>query len=147
MIEKLDLSKTISKEEYKAKKEQLAASLCEKQRLLWEAGVATVILIDGFDGAGKGEVINELILPMTPKSFSVHSKITETENETMHPYMWRFWQRTPAKGNIDIFEQGWYERVWSGRFAGTTKKKDMYVAFEEINSFEKMLVDDGVIVL
>lgn len=147
MIGSLDLTKTITKEDYKAKKDELAASLCEKQRLLWEAGVPTLILIDGFDGAGKGEVINELILPMTPKSFSVHSKITETENEAMHPYMWRFWQRIPAKGNIDIFEQGWYERVWKDRFSGITKKKDMYIAFEEINSFEKMLVDDGVIVL
>ena len=81
MIGSLDLTKTITKEDYKAKKDELAASLCEKQRLLWEAGVPTLILIDGFDGAGKGEVINELILPMTPKSFSVHSKITETENE------------------------------------------------------------------
>ena len=125
MIGSLDLTKTITKEDYKAKKDELAASLCEKQRLLWEAGVPTLILIDGFDGAGKGEVINELILPMTPKSFSVHSKITETENEAMHPYMWRFWQRIPAKGNIDIFEQGWYERVWKDRFSGITKKKDM----------------------
>ncbi len=147
MIGNLDLSKTITKEEYKQKKEMLAASLCEKQRLLWEAGVATLILIDGFDGAGKGEVINELILPMTPKSFSVHSKITDTENETMHPYMWKFWQRTPAKGNIEIFEQGWYERVWADRFTGITKKKDLHIAYDEINSFEKMLVDDGVIVL
>lgn len=147
MIDSLDLSKTVSKEEFKEKKESLAASLCEKQRLLWEAGVPTLIIIDGFDGAGKGEVINELILPMTPKSFSVHSKITETENEMMHPYMWKFWQRTPAKGNIDIFEQGWYERVWEDRFAGKTKKKDLANAYDEINSFEKMLVDDGVIVL
>lgn len=147
MTGSLDLSKSITKEEYKEKKEKLAASLCEKQRLLWEKGVATLIVIDGFDGAGKGEVINELILPMTPKAFSVHSKITETENEFMHPYMWRYWQRVPAKGNIDIFEQGWYERVWKDRFTGITKKKDLDKAFNEINSFEKMLSDDGVIVL
>lgn len=147
MISSLDLTKSLTKEEYKKKKEELGASLCEKQRLLWEKGVATLILIDGFDGAGKGEVINELILPMTPKSFSVHSKITETENEIMHPYMWRFWQRVPAKGNIDIFEQGWYERLWKDRFTGITKKKDLDKAMSEINSFEKMLVDDGVIVL
>lgn len=147
MISSLDLTKAITKEEYKEKKDALAASLCEKQRLLWEKGVATLILIDGFDGAGKGEVINELTLPMTPKAFSVHSRITETENEIMHPYMWRFWQRIPAKGNIDIFEQGWYERVWQDRFRGITKKKDLDSAYNEINSFEKMLVDDGVIVL
>ncbi len=147
MIYNLDLSRKISREEYKEKKEKLAASLCEKQRLLWEKGVATLILIDGFDGAGKGKVINELILPMTPKSFSVHSKITETENEIMHPYMWRYWQRVPSKGNIDIFEQGWYERVWKDRFSGQTGKKELDSAYNEINSFEKMLVDDGVIVL
>ncbi len=147
MINNLDLSASISKEEYKEKKDALAASLCEKQRLLWEKGVPTLILIDGFDGAGKGEVINELILPLTPKSFRVHSKITGTETETMHPYMWRYWQQVPEKGNIDIFEQGWYERVWRDRFNGITKKKDLERAFKDINSFEKMLVDDGVIVL
>ena len=147
MISSLDLTKSISKEEYKEKKDLLAASLCEKQRLLWEKGVSTLILIDGFDGAKKGEVINELILPLTPKSFSVHSKITDTENEIMHPYMWKFWQRVPARGNIEIFEQGWYERVWQDRFKGITKKADLDKAFNEINSFEKMLVDDGVIML
>ncbi|MCR5590887.1 MAG: polyphosphate:AMP phosphotransferase [Lachnospiraceae bacterium] len=147
MIESLDLSKTISKEEYKEKKEKLAASLCEKQRLLWEAKVSTIIVIEGFDGAGKGEVINELILPMTPKAFCVRSKITETENEIFHPYMWKFWERVPEKGNIDIFEQAWYKRVWQDRFSGITKKKELPIAFDEINSFEKMMVDDGVIVL
>ena len=139
MLNSLDLTKKISKEDYKEKKDLLAASLCEKQRLLWEKGVSTLILIDGFDGAGKGEVINELILPLTPKSFSVHSKITDTENEIMHPYMWKFWQRVPSKGNIDIFEQGWYERVWKDRFAGITKKADLDKAYGEINSFEKIV--------
>ena len=147
MISSLDLSKSLTKEEYKEKKEKLAASLCEKQRLLWEKGVSTLILIDGFDGAGKGKVINELILPLTPKSFRVHSRITETENELMHPYMWRFWERVPEKGNIDIFEQAWYERVWRDRFKEKTKVKAVGTAFNEINSFEKMLVDDGVIML
>lgn len=147
MISSLDLSKSLTKEEYKEKKEKFAASLCEKQRLLWEKGVSTLILIDGFDGAGKGKVINELILPLTPKSFRVHSRITETENELMHPYMWRFWERVPEKGNIDIFEQAWYERVWRDRFKEKTKVKAVGTAFNEINSFEKMLVDDGVIML
>jgi polyphosphate kinase 2 (PPK2 family) len=59
-------------------------------------------------------------------------------------YLWRFWQRLPPPGQIAIFDRTWYGRVLVERVEGLAKPKDWRRAYDEINAFEKMLVDDGV---
>lgn len=147
MLEKSDLSAQISKEDYKKRMDELEVSLNALERKLWEKKIPTVIVVEGLDGAGKGEVINKLILPMTPKDFTVYAESRETEEERMHPYFWRFWEKTPEKGKIAIFDGSWYRSVWMDRFAGKTKKRDLPTKFEDINTFEQMLTDDGVLIL
>ncbi|MBQ7582176.1 MAG: polyphosphate:AMP phosphotransferase [Lachnospiraceae bacterium] len=147
MLEKTDLKAEISKEDFKARMDELEVSLNALERKLWEKKIATMIVVEGLDAAGKGEVINKLILPMTPKDFTVYAESAETEEERMHPYFWRFWSKTPEKGRIAIFDGSWYKSVLIDRFDGTTKKKDLPGKFEDINTFEQMLADDGVLVL
>jgi polyphosphate kinase 2 (PPK2 family) len=59
-------------------------------------------------------------------------------------YLWRFWQRLPPPGQIAVFDRTWHGRVLVERVEGLARPKEWRRAYDEINAFEKMLVDDGV---
>jgi polyphosphate kinase 2 (PPK2 family) len=62
---------------------------------------------------------NELILPLDPRGFTVHSASGPTEEEAFYPFLWRFWKRTPTRGRLAIFDRSWNRRVLTaGRGAG-----------------------------
>lgn len=147
MLEKVDLTKKISKEEYKEKMPQLEARLGRLQRECKSMGIPIMIVFEGFGAAGKGLQIGRLIQSMDPRGFEVHTIKNETEEERMHPFMWRFWTKTPARGRIAIFDGSWYRRVLIDRFEKRTKNKELAAAFHSINSFEEQLADDGNLII
>ena len=143
MLEKVDLTKKVSKEAYKEKMEQLEVKLGRLQRECKALGIPVLIIFEGFGAAGKGLQIGRLIQSMDPRGFEVHPIKNETEEGRMHPFMWRFWTKTPARGRIAIFDGSWYRRVLIDRFEKRTKSKDLPAAFHSINSFEQQLAEDG----
>lgn len=147
MLEKVDLTKKISKEEYKGKMPQLESKLGRLQRECKALGIPVLIVFEGFGAAGKGLQIGHLIQSMDPRGFEVHPVKNETEEERMHPFMWRFWTKTPARGRIAIFDGSWYRKVLIDRFEKRTKAKDLPAAFHSINSFEQQLADDGNLII
>ncbi|HIX63650.1 MAG TPA: polyphosphate:AMP phosphotransferase [Candidatus Mediterraneibacter colneyensis] len=147
MLEKVDLTKKVSKEEYKAKMPQLEARLGRLQRECKSLGIPVLIVFEGFGAAGKGLQIGRLIQSMDPRGFEVHTIKNETEEERMHPFMWRFWTKTPARGRIAVFDGSWYRRVLIDRFEKRTKNKELPAVFHSINSFEEQLADDGNLVI
>ena len=147
MLEKVDLTKKLSKEEYKEKMPQLEAKLGRLQRECKSLGIPIMIVFEGFGASGKGLQIGRLIQSMDPRGFEVHPIKNETEEERMHPFMWRFWTKTPSKGRIAIFDGSWYRRVLIDRFEKRTKNKELADAFHSINSFEEQLAEDGTLII
>lgn len=147
MLEKVDLTKKLSKEEYKQKMPQLEAKLGRLQRECKSLGIPVMIVFEGFGASGKGLQIGRLIQSMDPRGFEVHPIKNETEEERMHPFMWRFWTKTPAKGRIAVFDGSWYRRVLIDRFEKRTKNKELADAFHSINSFEEQLAVDGTLII
>ena len=147
MLEKVDLSKKLSKEEYKEKMPQLEAKLGRLQRECKSLGIPIMIVFEGFGASGKGLQIGRLIQSMDPRGFEVYPIKKETEEERMHPFMWRFWTKTPARGRISIFDGSWYRRVLIDRFEKRTKNKELADAFHSINSFEEQLSEDGTLII
>ena len=147
MLEKVDLTKKMSKEEYKEKMPQLEARLGRLQRECKALGIPIMIVFEGFGASGKGLQIGRLIQSMDPRGFEVHPIKNETEEERMHPFMWRFWTKTPAKGRIAIYDGSWYRRVLIDRFEKRTKNKELADVFHSINSFEEQLAEDGTLII
>lgn len=147
MLEKVDLTKKLSKEEYKEKMPQLEARLGRLQRECKALGIPIMIVFEGFGASGKGLQIGRLIQSMDPRGFEVHPIKNETEEERMHPFMWRFWTKTPAKGRIAIYDGSWYRRVLIDRFEKRTKNKELANVFHSINSFEEQLAEDGTLII
>lgn len=147
MLEKIDLSKTMDKKEYKKRMEVLEPKLARLQRELKSCNVPVMIIFEGFGGAGKGTQINHLIEPMDPRGFTVYSTQAETQEEQYHPFLWRFWNKTPEKGRIAIFDRSWYGKLLVERYEKKTHKKDIPGVLEDIENFEKQLTDDGTLLI
>ena len=76
------------------------------------------LMIQGWGAAGKGTQINQLILPLDPRGFTVYTTKDPSEDEAMRPFLWRFWCRIPARGRMAIFDRSWYGRVLVERVEG-----------------------------
>ncbi|MFR9065438.1 MAG: polyphosphate kinase 2 family protein, partial [[Clostridium] scindens] len=147
MLEKLDLTKTLSKSEYKEKIMELEPKIGKLQRECKDLGIPVMIAFEGYDAAGKGVQIGELIKALDPRGFEVHAVKKETEEEQMHPFLWRFWTKMPSKGRIAIYDSSWYRKVLIDRFDKKTKKKEVADAYRSICSFEEQLTDDGMVLI
>ncbi len=147
MLEKVDLTKKISKEEYKDKISKLESEIGKLQRQYREWNIPVMIVFEGFGAAGKGLQIGRLIQSLDPRGFQVFAIKKETEEERMHPFLWRFWTKTPARGRIGIYDGSWYRKVLIDRFEKRIKQSELPKAFDSICSFEKQLADDGNVVI
>lgn len=147
MLEKIDLKKKCQGKEYKARLEEESAKLSVLQRQCKEAGIPVIVVFEGFGAAGKGTQINRLIQAMDPRGFSVYTSNKESEDERLHPFLWRYWTKIPAKGRFAIFDRSWYRRVLVDRFDKITKKEELPSAFHDILSFERQLTDDGTVII
>ncbi len=147
MLEKLDLTKTVSKSEYKEKMMELEPKLGKLQRECRELGIPVMIAFEGYDAAGKGVQIAELIRALDPRGFEVHAVKKETKEERMHPFLWRFWMKMPPKGRIAIYDSSWYRKVLIDRFDKKIRKKEVENAYRSILSFEEQLTADGMVII
>lgn len=143
----MDLEATLARPEYK---ERLAAlqerlrGLSERAR---EQNVASVLVFEGKDAAGKGGVIRRLVAAMDVQDYQIATVGAPTDEELRHHYLWRFWRRLPRAGQLLIFDRSWYGRVLVERVEELASEAALYRAYGEINDFEEQLVGEGVLLL
>lgn len=137
----LDLSRTVDADAY-------AHDLRKLQQRLTEATTAKdfrarglVIVFEGNDAAGKGGAIRRVRAALDPRRFRVHGVAAPTDEERARPYLWRFWRNIPRRGDTAIFDRSWYGRVLVERVEGFAAEDDWRRAYQEINDFERQLVD------
>ena len=143
MLEKVDLTRAISKEEYKSRLPTLQERLYELQLATSETGLASVIVFEGSDAAGKGACINVLTSRLEPRAFRLHV-IGEPRAQELHmPWLYRFWQHVPNYGQMALFDRSWYRRVLEERVEKITPCSECEKAYSDITDFERTLADDG----
>lgn len=147
MLENVDLTSVTTKAEYKRKKPALDLQLAELQREAKSLGIPVIVVFEGWDASGKGTLINELIMALDPRGFSVDSTLAPNPEEALRPFLWRFWIRTPARGRIAILDRSWYRRVLADRVEKAIRKSEVVQAYEDIGSFERQLADDGAVIV
>ncbi len=146
-LDALDQSKSITQEEYKTKLRTLQLELLSMQLQLLEKKIPVIFLMEGPDAAGKGGTIKRVFERLDPRLLSVHSINKPTEEEFARHYMWRFWTKIPARGRTAVLDRSWYGRVLVERVEGFCSTDAWKRAYEEINQFEKMLIDDGTVLI
>ena len=108
---------------------------------------AAILVFEGWDAAGKGGIIKRLTADWDPRWFKVHPIAAPSAEEKARHYLWRFWTRLPAAGEIAIFDRSWYGRVLVERVEGSTTKPEWRRAYDEINAFEAEQTANGVTML
>lgn len=147
MFEAIELGQTLGKQEFKDQEEEFRTKLLMLQRELQEANVATLIIVSGVEGSGKGEVVDNLNKWFDSRGMETHAFWDETDEEKERPDYWRYWMRLPPRGNIGIMFGGWY---WEPIHAHTDKELDDASLDEHarrIKEFERMLRADGLLIV
>ncbi len=139
--------KSITSEEYKQKLKEYSLRLLTHQLRLAETRHNVVIMFEGADAAGKGGAIKRLVERLDPRLLRVYSIGKPSPQEYAHHYMRRFWLRLPPYGQIAIFDRSWYGRILVERVEKFATDEEWKRAYDEINSFEKMLTDDKTILI
>ncbi len=143
----VDLSPTISEEDYKEQLKKLQQRLAELHNIIYRRKIPVILCYEGWDAAGKGGNIRRVTYPLDPRGFDVMPIASPEPHELARHYLWRFWTRLPKTGNICIFDRTWYGRVMVERLEGFCSEKDWKRAYNEINEFERVLTDWGAVVL
>jgi polyphosphate kinase 2 (PPK2 family) len=147
MLETIDLSKSLTREEYvhnltryQLQLRQLAYQLYVQKRTL-------VVVYEGWDAGGKGGNIKRVTEKLDPRGYEVFASAAPKGEDATHHYLWRFWRRLrpPDEKQILIFDRSWYGRVMVERLEGFCPEEEWKRAYREINGFERQLVDFGMI--
>ena len=147
MLREVDLNKNLTKNEYKEMMDKLAPKFAALQREARAKGLPVMVVFEGWGASGKGTMISRLIQPLDPRGFKVFTIQAENEEEHMHPFLWRFWTKTPAKGRMHIFDRSWYRRVITEQMDAPMDQKRLDAAYHQILSFEEQLSADGTLII
>ncbi len=148
MFESAELGHKISKAVWKKEVPELREALLDAQLDLFQSKkFPVIILVAGVDCAGKGETVNILNEWMDPRDIETHALRDLTDEELERPHMWRYWRVLPPKGKIGIFIGTWYSGPLVENVYGDIKNAELDQRLERICRFEKMLCDEGALIL
>ena len=147
MLEKIDLTKKLSKEEYSSRMPALQEQLHLLQRRCRNAGLASIAIFEGWSACGKGKVIRKLTERLEPRGFSLHNTLAPRTHEIPLPWLWRFWSKLPNWGEMAIFDGSWYRRVLLESMEKELAEVDYQRAFTDIRSLERTLSDDRYLIV
>lgn len=147
MLEKVDLTRTYPKASYKKEIPARRRYLYDLQRAAWSNKIPILLLFEGWDAAGKGSTIAALTSRLDPRGYRLYPITPPRTYETQYPWLWRFWLKTPGHGEMAIFDRSWYIHVLDDVVDKRTTKNERERLFLNIQSFERMLADDGTVII
>ena len=143
MLDTLDLDVSLDKTTYRSQMELLMRQLQLLQKACWDKRLPTIVVLEGWAAAGKGALVKKMVGYIDPRGFAVHPIWPPSEEEQKYPFLWRFWQKLPPRGDIAIFYHSWYIHVLEDRLFERVKEAQVPTVMQHINAFERQLVDDG----
>jgi polyphosphate kinase 2 len=132
---------------YEKELAKLHVELVKLQEWVKHKGLKVCIVFEGRDGAGKGGVIKAINERVSPRVFRVVALPAPSDREKTQMYAQRYVPHLPAAGEVVIFDRSWYNRAGVERVMGFCTK-EQYMRFLEVAPlFEKLCVEEGIILL
>lgn len=147
MLEKVDLSLKMSKDDSEKHLNDLQLKLIRLQQDIRNKEIAALVIYEGWDASGKGGSILRITQKLDPRGIKVWPVGPPSEEELSYNYLWRFWNKIPCKGEIAIFDRSWYGRVLVERVEKLAQPDEWKRAYKEICDFEQFLVDNGIVLI
>jgi PPK2 family polyphosphate:nucleotide phosphotransferase len=138
----------IQKAEAHSRFRELNDELFALQDLMWGAKTHSLLMVlQGRDAAGKDGTVKHVVGGFNPRGIHVVSFAKPTVEELRHDFLWRVHRRTPALGEVGIFNRSHYEDVLVVRVHHLVKKSVWKLRYGHINDFEAVLAEHGCILL
>ena len=152
-LDDVDLSLKVSREEQDRLLELHGTRLAQLRLTLGgligsgRVGPPLCVLFEGWDAGGKGGAIKRLIAPLDARHVRVKQFAAPTPDEKRHHYLHRFVPALPGWGGMAVLDRTWYGRVLVERVEGFATEEEWRRAYDEIDGFERLLADDGMIIV
>jgi polyphosphate kinase 2 (PPK2 family) len=149
----VDLSISLSRAESESRLAELQRRLLALRLslagLTGEGGLGppVCVLFEGWDASGKGGAIKRLVAPLDPRHVRVAEFAAPSAIERRHHFLWRFWPALPGWGGVAVLDRSWYGRVLVERVEGLATKAQWSRAYTEIVEFERVLADEGMVLI
>jgi AMP-polyphosphate phosphotransferase len=153
LLDAVDLSKGLTRKDearsLDAAWERLTQLRLTLGGLIGEQGLGppVCVVFEGWDAAGKGGAIKRLVAQIDPRHVRVVQFAAPTHDEARHHFLWRFWPVLPGWGGMAVFDRSWYGRVLVERVEQIATREQWLRAYDEINSFERTLANEGMILI
>ena len=148
MFESAEIGHKVGKHEFREGEEKLRTALLDVQyRLLESKAFSVVVLVDGVEGAGKGDTVNLLNKWLDPRHVEVRAFDRPSSDEAERPYMWRFWRVLPPAGKWCVVFGDWYGSVLAEHVAKKVDEAAFLGRLDDINRFEAMLSRENVLLV
>jgi AMP-polyphosphate phosphotransferase len=150
-LEDVDLSLKLSRKEQDRLLAQHGLRLAQLRLTLagligtGRLGPPLCVLFEGWDASGKGGAIKRLVAGLDPRHVRVVQFAAPTYDEKRHHWLWRFWPALPGWGGMAVLDRSWYGRVLVERVEKLATRDEWSRAYGEINDYERLLADEGMI--
>lgn len=128
-------------------KKEVAEVARLQQVLNADGRFALLVILQGRDAAGKDGTIKRVFRDVNPQGLIATSFKVPGGPEVDHDFLWRVHQRVPARGMIGVFNRSHYEDVLVPRVRGMIERPEWERRYRQINDFERMLVENGTVIL
>ena len=150
-LAKIDPADTGSHRDEAAARETLKRDverLAKLQDVLYaEHQRAVLVVLQGIDASGKDGTVKHVMAGVNPSGCEVVPFKVPTDEELAHDFLWRIHRATPRRGHITIFNRSHYEDVIVPHVHRTVPRKVIDRRYDRINEFERLLVEDGTLVV
>ena len=148
MFESAELHHCLSDKDFKVEEPKLREALLDAQfDLLQNKDRSVLIIVGGVEGAGKGETINLLSSWLDPRQLEVHAITEPSDEERARPEYFRHFRRLPPRGKIGIHFGSWHTAPILQYAYKQISKGEMDAALARICQFERMLTNEGWVIL
>jgi PPK2 family polyphosphate:nucleotide phosphotransferase len=138
----------LEKEKTKKLTDRLGRRIDGLQQLLYaNSNCAVLLIFQGMDASGKDGAVRSVFRHVNPAGVEVANFKVPSDLERAHDYLWRVHQAVPRFGNIGVFNRSHYEAVLAERVLGIVPRKVWTRRYGQIVDFERMLVENRVVVL
>lgn len=136
--------KRMDKDAYEAEMHALQVELVRLQAWAIATGERIVVVFEGRDAAGKGGTISRFRHNLNPRSARVVALSKPSDVEATQWYFQRYVDEMPSAGEIVLFDRSWYNRGVVEHVFGFCTPEAREKWFNQVDVFEKLLVDDGI---
>lgn len=140
----MTISKALRILNHESKLERLQEELIKLQQWVEVEGEKLVVIFEGRDAAGKGGAIRRITQHLNPREFNVVALSKPTDEEKNQWYFQRYIKNLPRNGQITFFDRSWYNRAVVEPVNGFCTQNDYEVFMNQVNEFEKMIIDSGI---